>query len=710
MTPLLELILDRVKPMLNCDGAGVSLREADGIRQLAVRRPTGIPMTDAERAPISVPQVEDAIWQHALKGAPLVVEDVLGDTAEAKTFRDVWGGTTKGTPAEYVRGFMTIPLIAKGQTIGVLNFASSQPGYFNQSHVDLVMAVAGPAAAAIENARLFEQTQARTKELSALLEVSRAVVSTLDTRELMGVILDQLHGILEHSGSAILVRDGEDLVIVDARSQAGAEREIGMRIPTAASGVLWRTMAERRPLIIDDIRADEPLANNYREVIGGLGLLEFEPFSSIRAWMAVPLTVSDDVIGMLTMSRTEPGYFKPEQSQLVALFANQAALAIENARLFEESQRSGRETEALFRSDEQIFRSLDLDDVLQALADVAVDLLGAEKTLVTTWDAKERRLVPRASRNWSAQIIEFMQSPEARMTPGGRPEKMVVAEDSAADVAGPWRDVLAAEGIDHWADIPLISPENKILGTFAAAYGPDHKLTEADKRMLLALAERAVIAIGNADLHAQARQVTAMEERQRLARELHDSVSQALYGIALGARTARTILDRDPKKAVEPVDYVLSLAEAGLAEMRALIFELRPESLESEGLVAALEKQLAAMKARYGLETIAELGEEPVLSIEQKEVAYRIAQEAMHNVVKHARASSVRVSLSLDGDAVTLTVADDGAGFDPDGDFPGHLGLRSMRERADRAAATLSIESAPGAGTTLTLTMPVSPA
>jgi signal transduction histidine kinase len=303
-----------------------------------------------------------------------------------------------------------------------------------------------------------------------------------------------------------------------------------------------------------------------------------------------------------------------------------------------------------------------------------------------------------------------MQSPEARMTPGGRPEKMVVAEDSAADVAGPWRDVLAAEGIDHWADIALISPENEILGTFAAAYGPDHKLTEADKRMLLALAERAVIAIGNADLHAQARQVTAMEERQRLARELHDSVSQALYGIALGARTARTILDRDPKKAVEPVDYVLSLAEAGLAEMRALIFELRPESLESEGLVAALEKQLAAMKARYGLETIAELGEEPVLSIEQKEVAYRIAQEAMHNVVKHARASSVRVSLSLDGDAVTLTVADDGAGFDPDGDFPGHLGLRSMRERADRAAATLSIESAPGAGTTLTLTMPVSPA
>jgi signal transduction histidine kinase len=120
-----------------------------------------------------------------------------------------------------------------------------------------------------------------------------------------------------------------------------------------------------------------------------------------------------------------------------------------------------------------------------------------------------------------------------------------------------------------------------------------------------------------------------LEERQRLARELHDSVSQALYGIALGARTARKRLDSDPSNLAEPLDYVLTLAEAGLTEMRALIFELRPDSIETEGLVAALGRQVAATRARYGVAVNAELADEPEVPVATKEALYRIAQEAM---------------------------------------------------------------------------------
>src|SRR5213078_3825441 len=140
-------------------------------------------------------------------------------------------------------------------------------------------------------------------------------------------------------------------------------------------------------------------------------------------------------------------------------------------------------------------------------------------------------------------------------------------------------------------------------------------------------------------IDAQAK--AALEERQRLARELHDSVSQALFGISLGARTARALLAQDPARAAEPIDYVQSLAEAGLAEMRALIFELRPESLESEGLVAAISKQAAALRARHQIEVRADLGAEPALPLERKEALYRIAQEATHNTVKHARAGAI---------------------------------------------------------------------
>ena len=146
-----------------------------------------------------------------------------------------------------------------------------------------------------------------------------------------------------------------------------------------------------------------------------------------------------------------------------------------------------------------------------------------------------------------------------------------------------------------------------------------------------ALAERAAVAIHNAELHEKAQQAASLEERQRLARELHDSVSQALYGIALGTRTARLRLGDDPHNAAEPIDYVMSLAEAGLAEMRALIFELRPESLEQEGVVAAIEKQAASTQARYKLAVETALGDEPDCALDVKEALYRIAQEALHN-------------------------------------------------------------------------------
>jgi signal transduction histidine kinase len=197
--------------------------------------------------------------------------------------------------------------------------------------------------------------------------------------------------------------------------------------------------------------------------------------------------------------------------------------------------------------------------------------------------------------------------------------------------------------------------------------------------------------------------VAALEERQRLARELHDSVSQALYGIALGARTAQTQLERDPTKLAEPLDYILSLAEAGLSEMRALIFELRPESLQSEGLVAALTKQSDALRARYKLDVITHFGPEPDIPLESKEALYRIAQEAMHNIAKHAHASRVELSLWNKAEKLTLEIRDNGKGFDPTREYPGHLGMKSMPERVAQIGGEFHIESQPGEGTIITV-------
>ncbi len=208
-------------------------------------------------------------------------------------------------------------------------------------------------------------------------------------------------------------------------------------------------------------------------------------------------------------------------------------------------------------------------------------------------------------------------------------------------------------------------------------------------------------------LYEQAQELASLQERQRLARELHDSVSQALYAIGLGAHTAREAIASDSEQALASIDYVLALAEAGLAEMRALIFELRPESLEIEGLVAALTKQVAVLRTRYKLNVEADLGEEPDLSMEMKHALYRIAQEALHNIVKHARASLVVLRLARQANEIILQVRDNGRGFDQAGHFPGHLGLRSMHERVSKMGGTLTIESVPGQGTCVGVRMPI---
>jgi PAS domain S-box-containing protein len=255
--------------------------------------------------------------------------------------------------------------------------------------------------------------------------------------------------------------------------------------------------------------------------------------------------------------------------------------------------------------------------------------------------------------------------------------------------------------------VPLVY-RSLALGTINLYYLPGQEPGEDETVFLGAVADQTAVAVENAHLFAAAQDTAALEERQRLARELHDSVSQALYGIILGTDAARTLLVRDPGRVTEPLEYVLALAKAGLAEMRALIFELRPESLATEGLIAALEKQAALVQARHELAVhVALCDDEPDAPLEVKEAVYRIAQEALNNTVKHARAERVELRLEQGADEILLEVRDDGGGFDPAGSFPGHLGLKSMRERVAHLGGTLRIESAPGEGARIRAQLPL---
>ena len=261
--------------------------------------------------------------------------------------------------------------------------------------------------------------------------------------------------------------------------------------------------------------------------------------------------------------------------------------------------------------------------------------------------------------------------------------------------------------VHSWMGLPLVV-KDRVIGMLNIVHTEVDYFTERHVALATAVAGQAAVALENARLYEQGKDLAALEERQRLARELHDSVSQALYGITLGARTAHTLLDRDPARAAEPLDYALSLAEAALAEMRALIFELRPESLANEGLIVALQKLAAAARARHHIEVHMTLIEEPPIALEAKEAFYRIAQEALQNVVRHAHATEVTLTLAQkENDELVLDIRDNGVGFDTSASFPGHLGLNSMRERVMRLGGVFTLESVPDEGTHLTASIPL---
>jgi PAS domain S-box-containing protein len=260
--------------------------------------------------------------------------------------------------------------------------------------------------------------------------------------------------------------------------------------------------------------------------------------------------------------------------------------------------------------------------------------------------------------------------------------------------------------VRSWMGTPM-RHKGKPLGILSVSHTQPNYYTSSHAALTQAVADQAATAIENARLYEQAQAVAALEERQRLARELHDSVSQALFGISIGTNSARILLERDPSRLPQSLDYIGSLAQSGMAEMRALLFELRPESLENEGLVVALTKHAEALKARYALEIQLTLDLEPAILLPVKEAFYRIAQEAMQNTIKHAQASRINLELKAVSQALRLVITDNGQGFDPNASFPGHLGLKSMQERAARLGASFSIESRLGAGTSIKLDLPL---
>ena len=256
--------------------------------------------------------------------------------------------------------------------------------------------------------------------------------------------------------------------------------------------------------------------------------------------------------------------------------------------------------------------------------------------------------------------------------------------------------------------VPIASRQ----GVIGAFYLTDKEgaldFTAEDQELIELLAAHAAIAITNARLYEQSRELSILAERNRLALDLHDAVSQKLFGLVLTAESALTLLDREPAAAREQLARLQSLAQEARDELRSLVLELRPPDLERDGLCGALRKHVEMLRrlqpVPIELDLDANIDRDPGRDRE----LLRIAQEALHNALRHAHAQHLAVRLGREDGKLLLEVEDDGVGFDPaaGGLRSTHLGLTSMEERAERIGAQLAIRSGQGRGTTVRLEAP----
>ncbi|WP_326713703.1 GAF domain-containing sensor histidine kinase [Streptomyces sp. NBC_01474] len=232
--------------------------------------------------------------------------------------------------------------------------------------------------------------------------------------------------------------------------------------------------------------------------------------------------------------------------------------------------------------------------------------------------------------------------------------------------------------------------------------------TMEDEELLTILAQHAAIALTNARLYERSRELTIAEERSRLAHELHDAVSQKLFSLRLTAQAAAALVDRDPSRAKGELQHVAELAAEAADELRAAVVELRPAALDEDGLIATLRTQIQVLDRAHSAHVTFDCSGIRALPAAQEEAMLRVAQEALHNALRHSGAEHVRVTVDKRGPGAVLRVSDDGGGFEPKAvrHAGRHLGLVSMRDRSGGVGGRLTVESEPGKGTTIEMEVP----
>lgn len=385
------------------------------------------------------------------------------------------------------------------------------------------------------------------------------------------------------------------------------------------------------------------------------------------------------------------------------VFGGTLALSIHHS-IEGEFERAYSMLETLFRADEDMHRQLTEQEVEETIVDIVTDVFGADKSVLMRWDADRQQLLLGPERGFGDEAKGILRD---GLTKGvahhvARTGRFAVVSEVQQNAVID-RRIVVPERIQSLMHVPVFLGEEVYGVLSVCSLRPNAFDTDA-QRLLSALARRAASAMENARAYERAEQTASREERQRLARDLHDAVTQTLFSASLIAEVLPRIWERDAAIGRQRLEELRDLTRGALAEMRALLVELLPSRL-LEGDMDDLLRQLTdAVTGRARIPVTLTIRGAALLPPEAKIAVYRVTQEALNNVVKHSVASCAHVTLISDEHACKLEIQDDGQGFDPSSVAADRLGLNIMRERATAVGARLEIESVIGEGTCVRMT------
>ncbi|MBI5029783.1 MAG: GAF domain-containing protein [Chloroflexi bacterium] len=544
-----------------------------------------------------------------------------------------------------------------------------------------------------------EQLEQRQQELQTLYQADEELHHHLHLDDVLQTLCNIAVDNLKADKSALLCWNKEHDRIV-MRVAHGFSAEAMTQISFApGEGVTGRVMLTGEPAIVKDARDDLRRVNEPSQAIRAV-LTE-----GIRSFLHLPIQIGNETFGVFNVSYTELHTFGDKEQRLFTALAQRAALAIESARYLDSEQRRAEQFRLIAEVGQRISTLLDANRVMEQVAQLVQTTFGYYHVGIGLVEGDEIVYQFGAGELWERMPFEFKP---ARLKVGkegfagwiaahGEP---ILAPNVSQDARYVWMQGSATRSE---LTVPIFV-KDKVIGVLDAQSDRLNAFDKTDLAVLQALAHQAGAAIENAHLYERAQELAVMQERNRLARDLHDAVTQTLFSATLIADALPSSWESDPSEGRQLLKELRQLSRGALAEMRTLLLELRPTALIETKLGDLLRQLGEAAMGRTGLSVSVQVESDSKLPPEAHIALYRIAQEALNNVLKHSRAAHVVMNLNCilgrnhQVQVVELTIRDDGRGFDVNQVSSSRLGLASMRERAQAIGAELSVDSHPGRG------------